>query len=274
MKIVMTISIVLVLTSCTTARHPKGQELCDPDQDLQSQVTKGDEGVADSLPELKHAEEQPYTTKEFELQSADRQHFRVLVLNVFPISLPGHGFALAYLKDHHGKIVDWKSRWLGTYQGMLDFRLLDVNHDGIEEFCFVCKPFEQPDQLLSAYRVRNGRFEAVIAEDRVPFDATFQNTIVDPNIAIEPQLTGHYGWESYKMYEVPVKIINRGNAAVTLRDTQLWKVDEDAEFYCHFKALDKETLQPGEAVETTVTIMLTPQINDQKFKFKLKTFKY
>jgi hypothetical protein len=266
--------VLLCLASCATEQRIPVLELADPKifDHIEAEVSKGGWEIKHSLPELKHAKRQHFplgrNTETHDLESSDGQSFQVLVLNAPAMSMPGEDFALAYLKNPEGKIVHWKSRWLYNRLGNLGTRLLDVNDDGVKEFCFVSKPFERAEQVLSAYCVREDRFEPVIAEHTSLFTVEFVETVLPDGLVLQPQLKGKYGWETDKLYEIPVRVINNAGQDRTLTDCSVWF---SSEFYgggIH-GSLDVDKLKPKEATETTVTVRFTRMPHESKLGFMI-----
>jgi hypothetical protein len=239
---------------------------------LFAEVNSGDWQIRQSIPELKYAQEHClFLGKAIEtagLLSADRRRFAVLVINCPSISFPGDDFIVAYLRDPSGAVVDWKSQWLYNRQGSLKTRVLDVNCDGVPDFCFVCKPLHRPEQLLSGFCVRNGKFEPVIAENKSFFDVEFEETKLEDGIVIQPRHEGRYGWQTDKLYEIPVKVANRSGKSIDLRGRSIWL---SPSFYGSgsYGTLTDKTLKPGDVVETMLTVRFSQGYPERRFGFEL-----
>jgi hypothetical protein len=178
MSRLMITTMTLVLAACATKRDvavlPMADvRLCaDICKDIETELNQGGWEVKDSLLELKHFEEasdlfMASGIQTVKIDAADGQRFQILVLSAPAMSVPGEDFVLAYLTNPGGKIVHWKSQWLSNRQGNLGIKLLDVNDDGVKEFCFVCDPFGRAEQLLAAYGVREERLDPVIVENEL-----------------------------------------------------------------------------------------------------------
>ena len=269
MRKLLPIAITLVLTSCATTFEPSPETY----DAIQAEVSKGEWEITQSLPELKYVRGQYFPTLEtLKLRSSDGQHFEVMILNGRSPSNPGESFCLAYLKNPQGKIVDWKSCWLDCGSGNCNIcigtKLLDVKNDGIKEFCFINERFELPEQILSAYCVRNGKFEPVIANPVWYFDAGFADTTLPNGLIIKPQLEGTYGWEAGKLYEIPIRVTNSSSSPIDLQGSYVWLPATD--FVGGSSSNFDDKLAPGAAVDTTVTVRFRERVPDQKLGFIIK----
>ena len=237
---------------------------------LMAKVSESPWEIKRSLPELKYAEHsKPVVT--IPLRSPDGQVFQAIVLKSPAASFPGDEFMLVYLMSPKGEVVDWKSRWLYNRLGTLEVRLFDVNDDGAKEFCFVCKPFERPEQLLSAFRVKDGKFEAAIAEEIPYFTVEFEETVLESGIVIHPQLKGPLHWETDKLYEVPLRITNRSTKRKSLGGCYVEISPDDFGMLYYWWFAEKD-LDPGESLETTMTVRFPPDHPDLKIGFDIKKY--
>ena len=237
---------------------------------LMTKVSEGRQEIKRSLPELKYARSsKPVVT--IPLRSPDGQVFQALVLkSLGPV--PGKDFMLVYLMSPKGDVVDWKSRWLDTGSlRALEVRVFDVNDDGVKEFCFVCKPSDGPAQLLSAFRVKGGRFEAAIAEEISYFTVEFEETVLESGIVIQPQLKGPRHWERDKLYEVPLRIINRATEPKSLRGCYV-SLSADADTMSYSSMFAKKDLDPGDSLETTMTVKFSQDWPDLKVGFDIEKY--
>jgi hypothetical protein len=239
---------------------------------LLAEVRSGGWELKQSLPELTYAKDRYFpfgsTIVTTNLLAADSRNFSVLVINCPSMSFPGNNFMLAYLRDPTGAIVDWKSQWLHNREGDLTNKVLDVNYDGVPDFCFVGEPFRRPELLLSAFCVRNGKFDPVIAEHKEHFDVEFQDTKVEGGIVIQPQLRGRYGWQTDKLYEIPVKVLNHSEKPIDLRGRYIWLSPSFHGSGSHGR-LNDETLWPGGVLDTTVSVRFSQVCPDLKLVFEL-----
>lgn len=240
-------------------------------ENLFAEVNRGGWEIRQSLPELKYAKRSyPFFEQAIEmtnLLSADGRRFAVLVINCPATSFPGNNFMLVYLRDPTGAIVDWKSQWLYNREGSLKTKILDVNYDGVPDFCFVCEPFSRPEQLLSAFCVRDGKFDPVIAEHKTYFDVEFEETQFKDGIVIQPQQKGRF-CQTDKLYEISAKVVNRSGKPIDLRGRYIWL---SPTFYGSgsYGMLTNETLKPGGVLETVVTIRFSQTCPDKRFGFEL-----
>jgi len=271
----ISIGLLAVLASC--ASHPNAAllDMGQPKEALETlfaEVNKGGLEIRPSLAELKYAKENysclGQAIETTNLMSADRRRFAVLVINCPSTSFPGDNFILAYLRDPTGAIVDWKSQWLYNREGSLKTKILDVNYDGVPDFCFVCEPFCRPEQLLSGFCVRDGKFEPVIAEHKTYFDVEFDETKLEGGIVIQPQQKGRYVWQTAKLYEIPVAISNRSGEPIDLRGRYIW-LSPGINGSGSCGAFTNETLEPGGVVETVVTVRFSQGYPDRRFGFEL-----
>jgi len=274
MKNMTFIAIALVMASCATKPKITVLELVDPKvyDDIEAEVSKGGWEIKHSLPELKHARQNHFPlarkTQTLELESAERQHFQVLILSAPSTCMPGEDFALAYLKNPEGKIVHWKSRWLYNRWGSLGAKLLDVNDDGVKEFCFVCNPFQRAEIILSAYCVREERFEPVIAEPVSHITIEFKEAVLPDGLLLQPQLEGRYGWETDKLYEIPVRVVNNSNESRSLKGCSIWLSGQfNGGGTCG--QFDVDELKPKSATETTITVRFAQPLLDAKLTFEI-----
>lgn len=271
----ISIAVVTALASCATHPNAASSNVAQQKEVIEklfAEVNSSDWKIRQSVPELKYAKEgHHFFGKTFDttnLLSTDRRRFSVLVISCPSASFPGDNFMLAYLRDPTGAIVDWKSQWLYNREGSLKTKVLDVNCDGVPDLCFVCKPSQRPEQLLSAFCVRNGKLDPVIAEKKRYFDVEFEETILEGGIVIQPQLKGRYVWQADKLYEIAVKLINRSEKPVDLRGRYIWLAPS---FYGSgsYGPLNEETLSPRGALETIVTVRFSQGSAERKFGFQL-----
>jgi len=274
MKRFIPLIMMFALSSCATKTGPPVYKLVDPKvyEKIQAEVSNGGSEIKNSLSELKWVRENVFpvfrTIEIVELTSLDGQLFQVMTLSCPSASMPGESFILAYLKNSKGKIVHWKSRWLSNRQGNLGTRLLDVNEDGVKEFCFVSKPFKRPEQLLSAYCVQEQKFEPVIAEQLSLFDVEFTETVLPDGLVLQPQLKGKYAWETDKLYEIPVRVINTSNEDRSLKGCSLWFSDEVyGGGVCG--AFTVENLKTKDSTDTTIVARFTQMPHDSRLGFKM-----
>ncbi|MHC4201980.1 MAG: hypothetical protein ACYSU0_18480 [Planctomycetota bacterium] len=274
-KKLMPVAVLLSLTSCATTPDMPVFQMTDPRlyEELVAEVSKGGWRVRDSLPELRYARGPPSifeTTYTITLHSAEGQAFQILVLDCPGTGFPDYDFMLIYLRDPEGNITDWRSRWLYNRRGNLKTRMLDVNDNGSKEFCFVCKPFGRPEVLLAAYRVRGGEFEAVIAEEESRFTIGFRETVAPNGIVIRPQLQGRCGWQTGKLYEVPLRVTNGSDKAIDIGGCYVG-FSPDGFYGAWFaRSLSKDRLGPGEAVETTVTLRFCRGLPEREYGFEIE----
>jgi hypothetical protein len=271
----LSMALLMGFAFCATHANAASLDVPHPKELLEklfAEVNSGGWELKQSLPELTYAKEYYFllgqTIDTTNLLGADRRSFTVLVIKCPSMSFPGDNFMLAYLRDPTGVIVDWKSQWLYNREGNLTTKVLDVNYDGVPDFCFVCEPFRRPEQLLSAFCVRNGKFEPVIAEHKEYFDVEFQETDLEGDIVIQPQLKGRYGWQTDKLYEIPVKVLNRSQKPIDLRGRYIRLTPS---FYGSgsYGGLSEEALRPGSFLNTTITVRFSRGCADQKFGFEL-----
>ncbi len=272
--ITATVLFSLLAASCATKPETAVLTFVDPKlyDNLMAEVSKAGWDIKHSLPELKHAKGHfslGRSTNTIELLSSEGEAFQVLVLECPSMGTLNDNFMLAYLKNPEGKIVDWKSRWLSTRQGHLETRLLDVNGDGVKEFCFVCERFERSEQILAAYSIQQHRFEPVIAEQISYFTVEFAEIVQPDGLLLQPQLKGQYGWETGKLYEIPVQVINQSHDEISLKGCSLWLSGEFFGWGMH-GGFDVETLGPGDQVDTTVVVRFTERVSDSKLSFKIE----
>jgi len=279
MKKLISIVICCVLFSCATQPESPTVQLLDSKtyDAIQEEVNKCEWEVKHSLPELKYVRENhsPFgrALETVELRSSGGEVFQVLTLNCPSMDMPGEDFMLSYLKNPHGKIVHWKSCWLYNRLGNLGTKLLDVNHDGVKEFCFISKPFKGPEQILSAYCVRNEKFDPVIAKQVSYFTVEFTESVLPNGLLIKPQLEGKYGWETGKLYEIPIRVSNRSVTSKELRGCNLRFSPSDfygAYFFCGFTT---NTLAPDATLDATMTVRFSQGVRDQKFGFVIEEYK-
>ncbi|MCD4656467.1 MAG: hypothetical protein K8S87_02870 [Planctomycetes bacterium] len=282
MKITISILLALLLASCAEKQIIPVVELVDPKiyEDIQDEVSKGGWWINHSLPELKYVMRNYFpwlkNIKTHDLESTDGQHFQVLVLNSQAKSMPGEDFILAYLKNPDGKIVHWKSQWLYNRRGDLKTKLLDVNDDGIMEFCFICEQtfrVKQTEQLLAAYCVQGQQFEPVIAEQFTYITVEFAKTSLSDGLLLEPKLTGKYAWQTGKLYEIPVRVTNRSAQSKNLRGCNLrFRSSDDfygTYFYCGFTI---DSLAPGATVEALMTVRFGQGFGELKFGLEIEEY--
>lgn len=242
--------------------------------EIQAEVSEGGSEIKHSLPELKYLKKHYFPLSSnistVELENIDRQRFQVLVLSRRAMSIPGQGFILAYLKNPDGKIVHWRSCWLSNRRGILETKLLDVNDDGLKEFCFVCKPFKRPEQVLGAYSVRDGKFDPVVAERISHFLVEFDETLSN-GLLLQPQLKERYIWQTDKLYEIPIRVTNRSLSSkpVDLRRKSLRFSDFSGGSY-FVKGFTTNALAPSATVETTIIVRFSQGLADQKFGFEIE----
>ena len=275
------ISIAVVVTLAACATHPNRApfEVAHPKdpkevlEELSAEVDSGGWETRHSLPELKYAKEHYIvpgkTIDTADLLSADGRRFTVLIINCPSSSFPGSDFMLAYLRDPAGVIVDWKSQWLYNRDGRLKTKVLDVDHDGAPDFCFVCERHRRPELLLSAFCVRNGKFDPVIAESTTYFDVVFEDNVLEGGLVVQPQLKGRYIWQTDKLYEIPIKVLNRSEEPIDLRGRYIWL--STSFFYGSGSCgrLNDETLRPGSILDTVVTVRFSQGCPDRKLGFEL-----
>ena len=277
---------VLPLVSCAGGTRPSvAQPLgAKAYARLMAEVGSGGPDLKRSLPELKYATSllgmpvaMPVATRSG-LRDADGRSFQVLVLHRPANTYPGTDFALAYLRNPEGKIVDWVSRWSYSRLGTLKTRLLDVNDDGLKEFCFVRRGrFGRHDQLLAAYVLDEGKFRAVIPDETCTFRVTFKETTSN-GLLISPQLKGDYGLPQDKLIEVPVRITNTSSTSKNLRHG-LVEILSTGEFLsmgfggmCIPGRIEEGVLHPDESVDTTVTILIRSDARKRTIGFKLSSY--
>ncbi|MHC5058001.1 MAG: hypothetical protein ACYTKD_25350, partial [Planctomycetota bacterium] len=238
---------------------------------LLAEVGSSGPNLKRSLPELKYAANGGFeglplavtVVTKSDLRDADGQSYRVLVLHRPSMSYPGSDLALAYLKTQEEKIVDWVARWSYNRHGILKTKFLDVNDDGLKELCFVRGGrIRRHEQLLAAYLVDGARFEAVIPDDTISFNVGFKDTTSD-GFVISPQLKGDYHFQQDKLMEIPVLITNTSSTPKNLRRGSLEILSTGDFLSMGFggmympELIEEAVLQPGESVETTVTIQIS-----------------
>ncbi len=251
---------------------------------LMAEVGSGGPDLKRSLPELKYATSllgmpvaMPVATKSG-LRDADGRSFQVLVLHRPSITYPGLDFGVAYLRNPEGKIVDWVSRWSYSRLGALKTRLLDVNADGLKEFCFVRSDrFSPHEQLLAAYLVEQGKFRAVVPDETCTFSVVFKETTSN-GFLISPQLKGDYSLPQDKLIEVPVRITNTSSTPKNLRRGFL-EILSTGELLsmgfggmCMPGQIEEGVLRPGESADTTVTILIRSDARKRTIGFKLNPY--
>lgn len=235
---------------------------------IQAEVSNAPWHIKHSLPELKHVKSSFLSTAQtIELASADNQNLQILVMSAPSLSL-STDFVLAYLKNSKGEIVDWKSKWLCCREGQLGIRLFDVDDDGSKEFCFVCKAIDSPVRILSAYRVNEQRFEAVIVEYFSGFAVEFAETNLPNGLSLQPRLSGKKLWETGKLYEIPIRVLNKSHEDISLKNCSVWLSSEDMfSGGGAFGGFAVESLKPGEEVEVVIVVRF-----DERPPFRKITF--
>jgi len=221
-----------------------------------------------SLPELNYAKRFLMTVTTTNLASADGRPFKIEIIDCPGDSIPGVNFMLIYLRNSAGKVVDWKSQWLSTRDGIIRSKVLDVNHDGVPDFCFLCERFGQPEQILAAYSVRNDTFDSVIFENTTHFHVEFEDTTLEPGLFIQTDLKGEFSWQADKLYEIPIKLVNRSTQPIDLRGRSICLSPRFYGSGVH-DSFRKDTLQPGDQVETTITVRFSQGMPGRKFRFEL-----
>ncbi len=251
-----------------------------------AEVGSGGPDVKRSLPELRYAANGgllglpvavPAATKS-DMNDVAGRCFQVLVLHRPAMTYPGTDLALAYLRSPEGEIVDWVSRWSYSRLGALKTKLLDVNDDGLKEFCFVRGDrFGRHEQLLAAYLVDEGKFKAVIPDETCTFSVAFKDTTSN-GFLISPQLKGDYSILQDKLIEVPVRITNTSSTPKNLRRGSL-EILSTGEFLsmgfggmCMPGKIEEGVLRPGESVDTTVTILIRSDARKRTIGFKLNPY--
>ncbi len=267
---------LLILASCGTPPNRSALSFAstnDPFKELLNEVSSNTWEIKESLPELKYAKDSIPRGPMFEtnrLRDADGNKFQVLIINCPSMSFPGDDFMLAYLRDSKGKIVDWKSQWLYNRRGILKTKIFDANHDGIADFCFICKPFEGPEEIVSGVCVTKGRFTPVTLERTRFVEVDFSETMLEGGLVAQPQFKGRLSWRTDKIYELPVKIFNPTDKPIDLRG-RYFDLDY-ANFYgsYHHNRLKNEVILPGETEEITFSIRCDAACPDGTFRFALK----
>jgi len=242
---------------------------------LADEVGKSDDReVKDSLPELKwvrdHSTESLLGSpvSNMDLSDATGRKYQVVLLKRPAMALPGEDFMLVYLRNPQGRIVAWRSQWLYNRLGQLGCKLLDANGDGQKELCFVSS-MNDKGQLLAAYGIRDGKFIDVIARKYEGFTVEFVNSRLDNGLEIHPLLAGRYGWQTGKLYEIPVRISNRSGEPIDLTGCSVW-LSEKLPCDGRYGAIDKESLEAGGSLETTITVRFTRGIPDGKIGFVIE----
>jgi hypothetical protein len=266
-------ALVLAATSCSTTPGRDGWfGLSSPKQleQLQAAVKNADSRVRESVPELKYAASLTFGgLQTVPIKSAEGKRFEILVLYRPSESFPGEDFVLAYLRDAAGQIVDWKSKWLYNRRGMLGTRVLDLDRDGVKDFCFVSKAVNDSEQFLGAYEVKGCRFEPVIAEETAIFDIDLGNSTNENGIVIEPKPKTIY-CQLDRLYEIPLTFVNRSQSAASLKGRYLVPVVKGFNTLSVSAQLVKEILQPGESLQTEVTVKLSPSGPAEPLRFRLE----
>jgi len=241
-------------------------------QEVSKSPDSSDNQVWDSRPSLKYVYDgfNLHETRMFRIRSAEGQRFSVLVLSSGPIGVPGDDFELAYLLDAEGKPVDWKSQWMVTsFAGGISEKLLDVNDDGKKAFCFIGRRYQESDQLLSAYCVRNNKFGAIVHKRYVSAHIEFQGNALPDGLVLQP-LVEKQDWDAEIIYEIPVKISNRGSNTVDIGQAVVKLLPHDANVSSYTEAPGKEILAPGATTMRSILMAIFPDVRDQKFKFELE----
>ncbi len=240
---------------------------------LLAEVKTASMRVRESLPELKYANRGSlfYRTSVTmtKLLSAERLRFTLQIIDCPASFTPGTSFTLVYLRDPAGALVGWKSQWLRTGEGNLKTKILDANYDGVPDFCFICKPLRSPEQIISGYCVTNGQFVPVVAEHTVEFGVQFQETKLKDGLVIQPLDAGRQIWQASKLYEIPVRLLNRSTNEIDLRGRQLL-LSDSYPWTIYPAVFANETLQPGQSMDATVTVRTSAPQPDQKFGFQLE----
>jgi len=182
---------------------------------------------------------------------------------------PGEDFTLIYLQNLDGEILDWKSQWLNNRRGQLKTRIWDVNGDGIQDFCFLCRDYKDSDQLLSAYFIRDSKFFSATAEHFAGVDVEFEGMTNDDGIEIQPQLKSRYVWQTEKLYEIPLKIINHSTERKRFEKYSIEPVIEPSAGYRMTYQMNKQDIAPGESTDALVTVGFTQAESGLKIRFKL-----
>ena len=239
--------------------------------EIHREVRKSDGQIRRSLPELRFVKNRLLpSVRTVELSSAEAKGFQVLILDAPSRNWPGEDFALAYLKNAKGEIVDWRSKWLSVREGQLETRLRDVNDNGTKEFCFVSKRLDSSEQLLSAYAVKEQKFDPVIAEDHTSFNVAFSQTTSAKGLVLTPQLKGNYIWETDKFYEIPVRVVNKSNEDCSVKNCYVWFASEiygggtGGDF-------DVETIKSKNETNVNVVVRFTQIPPPGKLGFEIKT---
>lgn len=247
------IAITLVLASCATISNPSP----DTYDRIQAEVNDAEWYIRDSIPELKYlgCDDFPRTRslETRKIKSLNGQLFTLVILNCCEMSIPGDQLILTYLKNPDGKIVHWKSCWLSNRLGSLGVKMLDVNGDGVKEFCFVSETQAGREQILSAYAIRDSRFDPVIAEHISSFDVQCIETNLPGGLLVKPLLEGRHIWETGKLYEIPIRICNQSVTAKDLNGCSLKLSPPDFCGYFSYR-FETNTLPPGASMDATVRV--------------------
>ncbi len=178
-------------------------------------------------------------------------------------------FGIAYLKVDGVEFVDWRSEWLNFRSGLLRTRLLDVNDDGVLDFCFVCVRFDKREEILSAYSVVDRRLIPVVAERVQEFEVEFAKTIEVDGLTIRPQSEFNRYCRTNKLYELPVEIINSSSATINMKGRRLWLSDEFAAAGILGK-IEVDKLAPRETTKTSLVFRFVQAPSKSNISFELK----
>jgi hypothetical protein len=272
--ILLSIALVFITASCAVKDENPFSWVIAPKvrEEIESEVRKAEHDVQLSLPELKYAlasyRSLATSMSTVEIPGAEGKIFQLLILDCPSMSFPGDDFMLVYLKNQDGAIVDWKSQWLYTRLGNLESKFLDVNADGVKDFCFVSIGFQERERILAAFCVRDGKFDPVIAEHTAYFDIEFEDRESDGGLVLQPQLKGKQSFQTEKIYEIPIKVVNRSNEVKNLNGCSVW-FSEDFYGSSTGGGFNAESLPAGAAAESTVTVRFTAAPRDRKLGFMM-----
>ena len=263
------------LSSAGRRTYPNpAEETTNALESLLAEVKAAPMRVRESLPELKYADgvfgpASRKTTTATNLLSAEGLKFTLQII-FCPASLtPGEHFALVYLRGPTGALVDWKSQWLGTGQGDLKAKVMDVNYDSAPDFCFICQPLRRPEQIISGYCVTNNQFEPVTAETTAEFGIEFQETTLENGLVIQPQRADRAIWQADKLYEVPVWLLNQSTNEIDLRG-RLLSLAPGFFGTSYPAAFSSEILHPGGTLDSVIRVRFSTRGPDRKFGFRLE----
>lgn len=263
MKKLSIIGFAVFLVSCGIKSIPDNYQFLGNNlhEKLLEEVTNRSLYVQESVPFLMYPRRCNGSSWLYTIPVRDEKNrmFEILEIKCISYSLPGNAMILIYLKDPARGIVDWRCRFSPTRWDFFNSHMTDLNEDGSDEICITSRSPDGTIKFSAAYCVRAGMFDPVILEDDSSVSVRFETAVLDNGLVIKPLLDKTYELHSGLLYDIPVKVINSGNEPVILDDMSVYLKTEGTRtfFQNSSKSFDDLKLNPGESIDTSVTIQLT-----------------